>query len=101
MTASIVSKAVAPYTLALSHCQKRSIGLYSGEYGARCSKWRRALEPEKRQAISADMQRRLADQLVWVNLTTYPYFEAYRQRVKNFPFYNQAYQFFDTTWLEQ
>src|SRR5215831_4292085 len=63
--------------------------------------WRRALEPEKRKAISADMQRRLADQLEWVNLTTYPYFEAYRQRVKNFPFYNQAYQFFDTTWLEQ
>ena len=61
--------------------------------------WRRALEPEKRKAISADMQRRLADQLEWVNLTTYPYFEAYRQNVKNFPFYNQAYQFFDTTWL--
>src|SRR5262249_12761386 len=63
--------------------------------------WRRTLEPEKRKAISADIQRRLADQLEWVNLTTYPYFEAYRQRVKNFPFYNQAYQFFDTTWLEQ
>ena len=40
--------------------------------------WRRALEPEKRKAISADMQRRLADQLEWVNITTYPYFEAYR-----------------------
>jgi len=63
--------------------------------------WRRALEPEQRKAISADMQRRLADQLEWVNLTTYPYYEAYRQRVKNFPFYNQAYQFFETTWLEQ
>jgi ABC-type transport system substrate-binding protein len=46
--------------------------------------WLRALEPEKRKAISADMQRRLADQLEWVNLTTYPYFEAYRQTVKNF-----------------
>jgi len=46
--------------------------------------WRRALEPEKRKAISADMQRRLADQLEWINLTTYPYFEAYRQHVKNF-----------------
>jgi ABC-type transport system substrate-binding protein len=63
--------------------------------------WRRALEPEKRRTISADIQRRLADQLEWVNLTTYPYFEAYRQNVKNFPFYNQAYQFFDTTWLEK
>src|SRR5215471_2474550 len=63
--------------------------------------WRRALEPAQRKAISADMQRRLADQLEWVNLTTYPYYEAYRQSVKNFPFYNQAYQFFETTWLEQ
>jgi hypothetical protein len=26
---------------------------------------------------------------------------AYRQSVKNFPFYNQAYQFFETTWLAQ
>jgi ABC-type transport system substrate-binding protein len=62
--------------------------------------WRRTLNPEKRQAISADIQRRLADQLEWVNLTTYPYFEAYRQTVKGFPFYNQAYQFFETTWLQ-
>src|SRR6266571_4166841 len=61
--------------------------------------WRRALVPEQRKAISAAMQRRLADQLEWINLTTYPYFEAYRQHVKNFPFYNQSYQFFDTTWL--
>src|SRR5262249_15515908 len=63
--------------------------------------WRRTLEPEKRKANSTDMQRRLADQLEWVNLTTYPYFAAYRQSVKNFPFYNQAYQLFDMTWLEQ
>src|SRR6266571_6434584 len=63
--------------------------------------WRRALDPEKRKAISADMQRRLADQLEWVNVTTYPFFEAYRHTVKNFPFYNRAYLFFDTTWLEK
>jgi ABC-type transport system substrate-binding protein len=63
--------------------------------------WRRALEPEQRKAISAGIQRRLADQLEWINLTTYPYYEAYRQHVKNFPFYNQSYQFFDTTWLAQ
>jgi ABC-type transport system substrate-binding protein len=63
--------------------------------------WRRTLDPEKRKAISADIQRRLADQLEWVNITTYPYFEAYRQTVKNFPFYNQAYQFFETTWLQK
>jgi len=64
--------------------------------------WRRALEPEKRKAISADIQRRLADQLEWVNVTTYPFFQAYwTATVKNFPFYNRAYLFFDTTWLEK
>src|SRR5712691_4577231 len=62
--------------------------------------WRRALEPEKRQAISAAIQRRLADQLEWVNVTTYPFFQAYRTAtVKDFLFYNRAYLFFDTTWL--
>src|SRR5713101_4171527 len=64
--------------------------------------WRRTLEPEQRRAISADIQRRLADQLEWVNVTTYPFFQAYRTAtVKNFPFYNRAYLFFDTTWLEK
>jgi ABC-type transport system substrate-binding protein len=63
--------------------------------------WRHTLDPEKRKAISADIQRRLADQLEWVNITTYPYFEAYRQTVKDFPFYNQAGQFFETAWLQK
>ena len=31
--------------------------------------WRRAIEPEERRAISADIQRLLADQLYWVNAT--------------------------------
>src|SRR5262249_42134915 len=33
--------------------------------------WRQAMEPEQRQAISAAIQRRLADQLEWINLTVY------------------------------
>ena len=39
--------------------------------------WRRAIEPEKRKAISADMQRLIAEQLYWVNLTGYPFYQAY------------------------
>ena len=81
--------------------QSDYMGIDDPPLEAMVHQWRRALEPAQRKAISADMQRRLADQLEWVNLTTYPYFEAYRSTVKNFPFYNQAYQFFDTTWLEQ
>ena len=34
--------------------------------------WRRALEPDKRKAISADIQRLIAEQLYWVNDTGIP-----------------------------
>jgi ABC-type transport system substrate-binding protein len=61
--------------------------------------WRRTLDPEERKQITADIQRRLADQLEWVNVTTYPFFQAYRNYVKDYPFYNGAYVFFATTWL--
>jgi peptide/nickel transport system substrate-binding protein len=63
--------------------------------------WRRAIEPEKRQAISADMQRLIAEQLYWVNVTGYPFFQAYRNNVKDYPFYNRAYLFLEKTWLDK
>jgi peptide/nickel transport system substrate-binding protein len=63
--------------------------------------WRRAIEPEKRQAISADMQRLLAYQLYWVNATGYPFYQAYRNNVKGYPFYNRAYLFLESTWLDK
>src|SRR5262252_6374919 len=81
--------------------QSDYMGMDDPQLEAMLQQWRRTLEPERRMAISADIQRRLADQLEWVNVTTYPYFEAYRQNVKDFPFYNQAYQFFETTWLQK
>src|SRR5713226_684115 len=81
--------------------QSDYMGIDDPKLEAMVHQWRRALDPEKRKAISADIQRRLADQLEWVNVTTYPFFEAYRHTVKNFPFYNRAYLFFDTTWLEK
>jgi len=63
--------------------------------------WRRAIEPEKRKAISADMQRLIAEQLYWVNATGYPFYQAYRNNVKGYPFYNRAYLFLETTWLDR
>jgi ABC-type transport system substrate-binding protein len=63
--------------------------------------WRHAMEPEKRQAISADIQRLIADQLYWVNVTGYPFYQAYRNNVKGYPFYNRAYLFLETTWLDK
>jgi hypothetical protein len=55
--------------------------------------WRRTIEPEKRKAISADMQRLIAEQLYWVNTSGYPFFQAHTNKVKGYPFYNRAIQF--------
>jgi ABC-type transport system substrate-binding protein len=63
--------------------------------------WRRTIEPEKRKAISADMQRLIAEQLYWVNTSGYPFFQAHTNKVKGYPFYNQAYMFLETTWLDK
>jgi peptide/nickel transport system substrate-binding protein len=63
--------------------------------------WRRTLDEEGRRKISADMQRLIADQLYWVNATSYPFFQAYRDNVKNFPFYDTALLLLGTTWLEK
>jgi len=65
--------------------------------------WRRTLEEAERRKISADIQRLLADQLYWVNVTGYPFFQAYRDTVKDYPFYNgyNGLVMFGTTWLEK
>src|SRR5215831_9125260 len=63
--------------------------------------WRRTMEPEGRKQLSAEMQRRLADQLEWVNVTTYPFFQAYRSYVKNYPYYEQALVLFEQVWLDK
>jgi ABC-type transport system substrate-binding protein len=63
--------------------------------------WRRAMDDAERRRISAEMQRLIADQLYWVNVTGYPFFLANRSHVKNYPFYNQAYLFLENTWLEK
>jgi peptide/nickel transport system substrate-binding protein len=63
--------------------------------------WRRALDPEERKRLSADMQRLIAEQLYWINVTGYPMFQAYRHYVKNYSFDNQAYLFMEQVWLEK
>jgi len=63
--------------------------------------WRRTLEPEGRKQISADIQCRLAEQMEWVNVTGYPFYQAYREQVKNYRFYDQAYLFLEQVWLEK
>ncbi len=63
--------------------------------------WRRTMEPEGRTQLSAEMQRRIADQLEWVNVTTYPFFQAYRTYVKDYPYYEQALVLFEQVWLDK
>src|SRR6266704_6493424 len=63
--------------------------------------WQRSMDPEKRKQLSAEMQRRIADQLEWVNVTTYPFFQAYRTYVKNYPFHEQALVLFEEVWLDK
>jgi hypothetical protein len=36
-----------------------------------------------------------------VNATGYPYYQAYRNNVKGYPFYNRSYLFLETTWLDK
>ena len=63
--------------------------------------WRRTLDPQGRQQVSAEMQRLLADQLYWVNVAGYPFYRSYRNTVKDFPFYDQAYFFLEKVWLDK
>jgi peptide/nickel transport system substrate-binding protein len=66
--------------------------------------WRHTMDEAERRQISADIQRLIAEQLYWVNVTGYPFFQAYRDTVKNYPFYNGiggGLVVFGTTWLEK
>lgn len=81
--------------------QSDYVGINDPTLEALVLQWRRTLEPEGRKQISADIQRRLADQMEWVNVTGYPFFQAYREVVKNYRFYDQAYLFLEQVWLEK
>jgi len=63
--------------------------------------WRQALDSAERDRISADIQRLIAENLYWVNVTGYPFFQAYQDYVKDFAFYDQAYFFFEKVWVDK
>ena len=37
----------------------------------------------------------------WVNVSGYPFYQAYGKRVQDYAFYDQAYLFLEKTWLEK
>ena len=63
--------------------------------------WRQALDSAERDRISADIQRLIAENLYWVNVTGYLFFQAYQDYVKDFAFYDQAYFFFEKVWVDK
>ncbi|HYY16672.1 MAG TPA: ABC transporter substrate-binding protein [Gammaproteobacteria bacterium] len=63
--------------------------------------WRRTLDPDGRRRISHEIQRILAENLYWINLCGSPYFQAHRDYVQGYPFYNELYMFYETTWLRK
>lgn len=81
--------------------QSDYMGIDDPKLEAMVRQWRRTLDPAGRMQISADIQRLLAEQMYWVSLCGYPFFQAYRQHVKQYPFYNQAYLFLETTWIDK
>lgn len=81
--------------------QSNYLGIDDAQLEELVQQWRRSLDAETRKAISADMQRLLADKMYWTNLTGYPFFQAHTAKVKDFRFYGQAYFFLETVWLEK
>jgi len=81
--------------------QSNYTGIDDPTLEAMMRQWRRTMDPEARNVIGAKMQRLIADQLYWVSVTGYPFFQAHRDYVKDYPFYNQSYMFFEKVWLEQ
>src|SRR6266852_2311236 len=83
--------------------QSDYMGIHAPSLEEMVRQWRRTLVEAERRQISADMQRLIAEQLYWVNVTGYPFFQAYRDTVKDYPFYNghSGLVMFGTTWLEK
>jgi peptide/nickel transport system substrate-binding protein len=64
-------------------------------------KWRESLDQGQRRQISADIQRLLADQMYWVSVSGYPFFQAYRDWVKDYVFYDQTAFYLEKVWLNK
>jgi ABC-type transport system substrate-binding protein len=75
-------------------------GINSPELEDLILQWRRDADPAKRRDIAHAMQRLLAKDMLWCNITGSPYFQAYRDYVKGYHFMNQLYVYWETTWLD-
>jgi peptide/nickel transport system substrate-binding protein len=76
-------------------------GLDSPELEDLTLKWRREVDPAKRRELAHAVQRLLARDMLWCNMTDSPYFQVYRNNVKGYHFMNQVYVYWETTWLDK
>jgi peptide/nickel transport system substrate-binding protein len=76
-------------------------GMNSPELEELTLQWRRAVEPAKRQELAHEVQRLLAREMLWCNMTDSPYFQVYRDYIKGYHFMNQVYVYWETTWLQK
>jgi len=81
--------------------QSDYMGINDPTLEAMVLQWRRTMDPVGRRDISAQIQRLIAEQLYWVNVTTYPFYQAYRMSVHNYPYYEQALVLFEQVWLDK
>ena len=65
------------------------------------AQWGLTLDDTKARKIAEELQRYVADNLIWVNLTGAPYFQVARTYVKDLPFYNQVKLRYETSWLDK
>jgi peptide/nickel transport system substrate-binding protein len=65
------------------------------------AQWGLTLDETKARKIAEELQRYVADNLVWVNLTGAPFFQVARTYVKDLPFYNQVKLRYETVWLDK
>lgn len=64
-------------------------------------KWRATIDNAERRKVSEEMQRLIADQLYWINATGQPFFQAHKEYVKDFTFYDQTLFLLEKVWLKK
>lgn len=68
-------------------------GVNSSELEELVMKWQREVDATKRWGIAHEIQRLIARDMLWCNITGSPYFQAYRDYVKGYHFMNQLERF--------
>jgi peptide/nickel transport system substrate-binding protein len=81
--------------------QSDYMGINDLDLQALVYKWRESLDQAQRRQASEAIQRLLADQMYWVNVSGYPFYQAYRDWVKDFVFYDQTAFLLEKVWLDK